>query len=165
MIGMDIINLDELEREENLRRYSIMFTKTKSIFDQLAALTATMLNAPLAMINFIDRSSVWNSQTSVDSELSSSLCSVAVLKEQESNFKHATKEMLLISNPLIAGEYGLKFYATSPIKTSGGFHVGAICIVDHQPRNFGVQEQEKLDWAAAMVQSEMNKRLNLDYCA
>ncbi len=167
MIGMDIIALDERAREENLRNYKVLFTKPEPIFDQLAAITATMLNAPLAMINFIDRSSIWNNQNEGQAEIESSMsmCSLAVLKGQEEHFQNAAKQLFLISNPLIAAEYGLKFYAAAPITTDEGFHVGTVCIVDRKTRNFGPEEQRKLECVASMVRLEMNKRTALNFCA
>lgn len=169
MIGMDIITPDEREREENLKNYKVVFTKREPIFDQLAAIAATMLDVPLAMINFIDRISVWGKADrkadEKNTEVSTSMCSLAVLKGHESDFQQATDELFLISNPLIAGEYGLKFYAAAPIKTTEGFHVGTVCIVDRQPRSFGAEEQQKLEWVASMVQLEMNKRSTLNICA
>ncbi|WP_225872768.1 GAF domain-containing protein [Pedobacter frigoris] len=167
---MDIIAPDEKERIENLNKYKIIYTKSEPVFDQLAAITATMLNTPVAMINFIDRNTVWTGRTEnkINSEGAFdciSLCSLAVLKGSEHAFQNVTKELFLISNPLIAGEYGLKFYAAAPITTDDGFHVGSVCIVDKQHRSFGEVEQKKLEWVASMVRLEMNKRIALNACA
>ena len=167
MIGMDGMAPHEWAGEENLKNYKVMFTKPEPIFDQLAGIAATMLNAPLAMINFIDRSSVWTGQkeelTGNDAE--TSMCSLAILKGQEAHFQTAAQQLFLISNPLIAAEYGLKFYAAAPITTNDGFHVGTVCIVDRKKRNFSAEEQQKLEWVAAMVRLEMNKRTALNFCA
>ncbi|WP_316791092.1 GAF domain-containing protein [Pedobacter frigoris] len=164
---MDIIAPDEKERIENLNKYKIIYTKSEPVFDQLAAITATMLNTPVAMINFIDRNTVWTGRTenNMNNDDSTNLCSLAVLKGSENAFQNATKELFLISNPLIAGEYGLKFYAAAPITTDDGFHVGSVCIVDKQHRSFSEVERQKLEWVASMVRLEMNKRIALHACA
>lgn len=168
MIGMDIITPNDLEREENLRNYHVVFTKPEPVFDQLAALAATLLDVPLAMINFVDRDSVWAQQENNDAgalEPSKSMCSLAVLKGREEDFQKATEDLSLISNPLIAGEHGIKFYAAAPITTQEGFHVGTVCIVDRQPRAFGEEDKKKLSWIASMVQLEMSKRTSVNICA
>lgn len=167
---MDIIAPDEMERIENLNKYKIIYTKSQPVFDQLAAIAATMINTPVAIINFIDRNTVWTGRA--EDELNNhtafenmSLCSVAVLKGREHTFQDELTELSLISNPLIAGEYGLKFYAAVPITTDYGFNVGSVCVVDKQYRIFTEVEQKKLEWVASMVRLEMNKRIALNACA
>jgi len=57
--GRNIIPQNEEARLENLKKYKILYTKSEPIFDQLAAVAATMLKVPLAMINFVDKDHVW----------------------------------------------------------------------------------------------------------
>lgn len=161
---MGIIAPNEEARIENLKRYKILYTKSEPIFDQLAAITATMLNTPLAMINFVDRYKVWtkseqHNENSEETHCDRSMCALAVLNESAPAFETFTNEIRLMLNPLAAGEYGLKFYAATPITTDEGFNVGSVCVVDKAPHHFGDEEREKLDWVSAMVRIEMNKRI------
>lgn len=170
MIGLDIMPPNEAERLENLKKYKILNTKSEPLFDQLAAITATILNTPIAIINLVDRLKVWNgieedAENALESEGQISMCSFALLNDSAPIFEEAAKEFKLISNPLVAGEYGLRFYAAVPITTDDGFIVGNVCIVDQNFRNFSVQEQEKLEWVALLVRQEMNKRISLNACA
>ena len=167
MIGIDIIAPNEMERIENLNKYSIIYTKSEPVFDQLAAIAATLLNIPVAMVNFIDRTDVWTGQTLADhrAEIHSSLCSLAILKGSERDFADISEELCLISNPVLAGEYGMKFYAAAPITTDGGFTVGNVVVLDKETRSFGQLEQQKLAWVAEMVRLEMKKRIAFNACA
>lgn len=164
-IGSILIPTDEDARLENLKKYKILYTKTEPIFDQLAALTATMMNTPIAMINFVDRDKVWtkadqNGQIGeVDREVS--LCSLAILNGSVTVFEDLIQNPCLISNPLIAGESGLRFYAAAAITTNEGFRVGAVCIVDKKPRVFKEEDRKKLELIAVMVRREMNKRVGI----
>jgi GAF domain-containing protein len=65
----------------------------------------------------------------------------------------------LLSNPLIAGEHGLRFYAAAPIATKEGFNIGVVCIIDRKPRSFGAEDQAKLESIARMVELEIEKRV------
>lgn len=134
------------ERLDNLEIYTILYTRSEPIFDQLAAMTATMLSMPVAMINFAD----------VRSEIS--LSSLAILKDQTTAYKGINLEPSLLSNPHIAAEHGFRFYAASPIINSEGFNTGVICVADSTTRTFTAEDQEILDHMAKLVQIEILNR-------
>ncbi|MHA4894350.1 GAF domain-containing protein [Pedobacter sp. PWIIR3] len=163
--GTDLVPLNEEERLENLKKYKIIYTKPEPIFDQLAAIAATLLDAPVAMINFVDRHTVWTKanqkgESGMESERESSLCSLAILNQKVTVFEDLQKEISILTNPMIAGEHGFRFYAAAPITTDEGFNVGSVCVVDKTSRAFHVEEQKKLEWVASMVRAEMNKRVS-----
>lgn len=165
--GRSIIPDDEQERLENLKKYKILYTRSEPIFDQLAAVAATMLNVPIAMINFVDKDMVWTKSSQggdfgTQVERGTSLCSLAILKDDITVFENTLKEPFLLSNPLIAGESGLRFYAAAPIITAEGFNIGVVCIVDKNPRKFNEEDQKKLELIACKVVQEINKRLTSD---
>lgn len=161
--GRNIIPQNEEERLENLKKYKILYTKSEPIFDQLAAVAATMLKVPLAMINFVDKDHVWTKanqrgDSGDEVERGTSLCSLAILKGEVTVFENALLEPCLMSNPLVVGEFGLRFYAAVPITTSEGFNIGAVCIVDKKVRSFTPRDREKLEWIAQLIQIEIEKR-------
>jgi hypothetical protein len=49
-----------------------------------------------------------------------SLCPLVILNEDLTVFKNATTEPCLLANPLVIGEFGLRFYAGAPIKRQTG---------------------------------------------
>jgi GAF domain-containing protein len=151
---------------ENLKNYKIVYTRSEPVFDQLAALTAAMLDAPIALINFVDQEGAWakdgqRSSTESSAQGGTSLCSLAINNKSEISFESFVKKPSLMLNPLIAGESGLQFYAAVPITTDDGFPVGMVCIVDKKNRKFLAHEQQKLEWVAGRVRMEMNKRMNM----
>jgi len=161
--GRDLIPQNEEERLENLKNYKILYTQSETKFDQLSALTASMFNTPIAMINFVDKDQVWTKSTQGGHdneavERGSSLCSLAILKDSVTVFEDALAEPILLSNPMVAGEFGLRFYAAAPIKTSEGFNVGAVCIIDTASRDFSEEDQKKLEWIADLIRIEMESR-------
>lgn len=162
--GRDIIPQNEQERLDNLKKYDILYTRSEPIFDQLAAVAATMLQVPLAMINFVDKDNVWTKsnqqgEAGNDVERGTSLCSLAILKDEITIFEDILLEPCLISNPIIAGEFGLRFYAAVPIATTEGFNIGVVCVLDKKPRKFTVDDQKKLEWIARMIELEIQKRV------
>ncbi|RZK81888.1 MAG: GAF domain-containing protein [Pedobacter sp.] len=164
MTDTNLIPFNEEERIENLKKYKILYTKSEPIFDQLAAIAATTLNAPLAMINFVDRAKVWtkanqNGDSGMEHDRQVSLCSLAILNDKVTVFEDLEKEFPRVVNPMTAGEYGFRFYAAAPIITNEGFNVGSVCVVDKTSRSFSEEDQRKLERVANMVTNEMNKRV------
>jgi len=164
MTAKDLIPLNDEEHSENMKKYKFIRTKPQPIFDQLTAAAATLLNAPMAMINFIDTPEVWNSpidnnKSAVEGDSENNLSSLAILHDKVTEFDGIQDEISLISNPIIASEHGFRFYAAAPIVTDEGFRVGSVCVVDQDSRDFSADDQKKLEKVADMVRLEMNKRL------
>ncbi len=88
-----------------------------------------------------------------------SLCSLAILQEKPTVFKDAENEPCLLANPLVAGSFGLKFYAGAPLITSDGHNIGTVCLIDKKPRDFTEKEMEMLEDLAAVVMDEIEIRL------
>jgi GAF domain-containing protein len=162
--GRNIIPDNEAERLENLKKYNILYSKAEPAFDELAILAATTFNVPLAMVNFVDKESVWTktkhgAEADEDVERGTSICSLAILNDCVTVFENTLAEPQLMSNPLVAGEFGLRFYAAAPITTSDGFNIGVICILDQEPRKFSDSDQKQLELLATRVREEIEKRL------
>ncbi|WP_158798316.1 GAF domain-containing protein [Pedobacter sp. L105] len=164
--GRNIIPQDEEARLKNLKEYKILYTKSEPIFDQLAAVAATMFKVPLAMINFVDKDLVWTKanqegENGGEVERGSSLCSLAILKDSVTVFENILTEPFLLTNPMVAGEYGLRFYAGAPITTAEGFNIGVVCVADTVARQFTSEDQLNLESLAKLIQQEIQKRINI----
>lgn len=53
------------------------------------------------------------------------------------------------------GPTGRKFYAGYPIESPGGQRVGALCVMDPEPRRFTTQDSELLRSSAQGVQAHL----------
>lgn len=149
---------------ERLNRYNLIYTKSESVFNDLAILTATLFDTDIAVINFVDLDAVWSKVKIENSQepnfnTETGICSLAIINEKGDLFEGLSMAPRLMSNALIAGEMGMKFYAAVPIITDEGFHAGSVCIVDKKQRVFLPQDREKLEWVATRVRKEMNKRM------
>ncbi len=63
----------------------------------------------------------------------------------------ATKDARFADNPLVTGNFALRFYAGATIVAPDGNAVGAICIIDHQPHDLDADALEPLLQLAAAV--------------
>lgn len=87
-----------------------------------------------------------------------SLCSLAILDPEPTIFYDTLKEPCLLRNPLVIGEFGLRFYAGAPIISRQGFNIGTVCIVGKDPREFTEKEKELLVLFAENTMHEIEMR-------
>jgi GAF domain-containing protein len=72
----------------------------------------------------------------------------------------ARKDPRTLANPLVSGSFGLQFYAASPLRTSDGYRLGTLCIIDREPRIFSPRQAKFLERLAEIVVDEMELRIS-----
>jgi GAF domain-containing protein len=65
-----------------------------------------------------------------------------------------------LTNPLVAGDFGLRSYAGVPLRTRDGYNLGTLCVLDFKRRSFSGSDIETLQDLAAVVMSELELRLS-----
>jgi len=71
----------------------------------------------------------------------------------------ASVDPSVLANPLVAGEFGLRFYAGAPLTTWDGHSLGTVCVIDKEPREFSDGDVATLEQLAAIVVHELELRL------
>lgn len=162
--GRPIIPANEVERLRALARYDLLHTPPEGAFNHIAEMAAHLFHVPIALVNLVGDTVIWTKagtgEISHGAEVPRgvSLCSLAILDSGPTVFENAPQEPCLLANPLVAGEFGLRFYAAAPLRTPDGYHIGAVCLVDKQPRTFSVGEQKVLEGLAQIVMEEIEAR-------
>ncbi|MGZ8536890.1 MAG: GAF domain-containing protein [Flavisolibacter sp.] len=165
--GKPIIPSNDKERLKALDSYQILNTLPEGFFNNLAHIVAKSFDTPIALISLVGKEEVFFKAnvgmpgiTNTDRGIS--LCSLAILDPHPTIFEDAEKELCLLSNPFVAGEFGLKFYAGAPIVTPDGFNIGTVCIIDKLPRSFSHSEQELLtSFAASAMDAIIERKKNM----
>ena len=165
--GKDIIPTNDEERLEVLHSYKIVGSQPEVFFNNLAHIMADCFKTPIALISLVDKEQVFfKANVGMKDNYvprGISLCSLAVLDPLPTVFTDALKEPCLLSNPLVAGEFGLRFYAGAPITTPDGYHIGTVCIVDKQPRNFSAIDEDLLvGFADAAMEAFLKRKQSID---
>lgn len=136
--------LNEEARLEALKRYEILDTPRDGSFDRLTRLASHILNVPIVIVSVVDQDRIWFKSTygldvqQIDRE--PGLCASAILSDELYVVENASVDPRTLANPLVASEFGLKFYAALPLKTFDGFNMGTFCIIDKQPRQLNDTE-------------------------
>ena len=164
--GKNIIPGNEAERIKALESYNVLYDLPDRYFSNLAHIIAASFGTPVALITLVKSERViFKGNVGMEGTNSAdrgvSLCSLAILDNNVTVFGDALDEPCLLSNPNVVGEFGLRFYAASPITTPGGFNIGTVCVIDKAPRAFTIKEQELLQRFAENVMHELEKRKSM----
>ncbi len=118
-----------------------------------------MLTTPIALITIVDEQRIWFKSTHglalEQITRDPGLCSSAILQNDPWIIEDARRDARASSNPLVAGEFGLQFYAGAPITTPDGQRIGTLCVLDFAPRAITEDEVATLVDLAAMASSEL----------
>jgi PAS domain S-box-containing protein len=163
--GKNIIPDNDNERVEALKRYKILDTPPEHAFDNVARLATQIFNVPISLISLVDAEQVYFKANVGMGDIRTtprgvSVCSLAVLDQEVTVFENAPAEPCLLTNPNVAGSFGLKFYAGAPLTTADGFRIGTLCIIDKTPRKFDGQSRAIMQSLAKIVMDEIELRLS-----
>lgn len=153
----------EMHRVEALRRYQLLDTPPDGAFDRVTALAARYFRAPICLVSLLDEDRIWfKSRYGLDAEeipRTPGLCDSATFTEDAYVVRDAVTDPRTLTNPLVVGALGLRFYAAAPLVTHDGFRLGTFNVIDFAPREFGPDETEALKQFAGIVMDQMEVRL------
>src|SRR5688572_6068035 len=160
-----IIPKNEPQRMAAVRKYEILDSPTDGAFDRVTALAARRFGVPISIISIVDHDRIWfkshhglEGVEQIDRE--PGLCASAILQDGPYILSDATKDLRSLANPLVAGDFGLRFYAGVPLQTSDGFNLGTLCVIDKQPRTVTQDQIDDLKDLASLVIDQLEFRLS-----
>ena len=153
----------EVNRQAAVHRYDILDTPPDGTFDSITAIAATIFDVPIAIVSIVDHDRIWfksHHGLEIDQvDRAPGLCASAILSDDPSVILDAKIDPRALTNPLVAGDFGLRFYAAAPLKTSDGFNLGTLCVIDKKPREATENQMRMLQNLAAVVVDELELRL------
>lgn len=154
---------NEAERIKALKRYDILDTPPDGAFDRITALASKMFNMPIAIISLVDKNRIWfKSRYGLEvNEIGPDpgLCASAILSKDVYLVENAIEDPRCLANPLVCGEFGLRFYAAAPLETKDGHNLGTLCVIDKKQRFLNKEQLEMLQDLAKITMDEMEIRL------
>src|SRR3954447_423063 len=159
-----IIPQNESERREAVRRYDILDTPPDGAFDRITAIAARRFDVPISIISIVDHDRIWfkshHGLTVKQIGRDPGLCASAILAEIPHIIEDAALDPRSLANPLVAGDFGLRFYAGVPLRTHDGFNLGTLCVIDKEPRPLDQGQIDDLRDLASVVMDQMELRLS-----
>jgi phosphoserine phosphatase RsbU/P len=158
------IPVNDPERLAAVRRYDVLDTPPDGSFDRITALAASIFDVPIALVTIVDEDRIWfKSRFGLDGigeiPRDPGLCASAICHDEAYIVGSARTDPRALANPLVAGEFGLQFYAAVPLRTHDGFNLGTLCLLDREPRDLSAGDTATLETLAHIVMDEMELRL------
>ena len=154
----------EEKRLEAVRRYAILDTPADGSFDCITGIAARIFNVPISIVSIVDHDRIWfKSHHGLDVEQigrEPGLCASAILQDEPWVVENAEIDPRTLTNELVRGDMGLRFYVGIPLKTSEGYNLGTFNIIDLEPREFSDEDLQTMKDLASIVVDELELRLS-----
>ena len=154
----------ESQRLAALEEYKILDTPADGAFDRITALAARFFDVPISLISLVDEDRIWfkshHGLALEEIDRAPGLCASVIFQDEAYVVENAIEDPRTLSNPLVAGKFGLRFYAGAPLITADGHRLGTINVLDFTPRTFDDDQRSALEDFAQVVMDQMDLRLS-----
>ncbi|WP_045769995.1 putative bifunctional diguanylate cyclase/phosphodiesterase [Xanthomonas albilineans] len=130
--------LDEPTRLNVLQQLCLLDTPADLVFDLITQLAARHLKVPIAMVSLVDERRQWfKSKIGVDTAetpRSQAFCAYTIQSTELLVVLDAREDPRFRDSALVTGPPFVRFYAGAPLLMADGANLGALCVVDTEPR-------------------------------
>jgi hypothetical protein len=157
---------DEDERQRALERVCTGDTLSDTRLDDIAVLAQKLFGTSAAAVTLLDgdrqRFRARVGITIRETDRATAFCDVTIRSRGHFVVYDASKDARFRFGELVQGGSQMRFYAGYPIEDPDGVRVGALCIMDAQPRDFSPNSAALLRTLALMVQDALWGRSRAD---
>ena len=152
----------ETERLRVLHQCCILDTEPEEVFDDLTRLAARLCKAPIALISLVDEQRQWFKSTFglevKETHRDWAFCAHAILGTEPFIIPDAAADPRTCDNALVTGPPYIQFYAGIPLRTSDGYALGTLCVIDVVPRDLSDEQLDDLKSLANQATGQIEFR-------
>jgi excisionase family DNA binding protein len=153
---------NEAARLAALHATGLVDTPPEDVFDRLTRLAAQVTDCPMALITLLTSERQWfkarTGLSTPETARESAFCSHAILQAGPFMVEDARRDPRFEANPLVTGEPHIRFYGAFPLLNADGLPLGALCVLDREPRRLRDKEIKALGELAAIASDEIKRR-------
>lgn len=155
---------DEEDRLRALYRYEILDTASEQEYDDIAMLAAHICGTPMANISLIDENRQWlKAKIGIEErELPREIafCSYTIHNKDGRPLvvNDTLEDERFAQNPLVTDDPNIRFYAGAPLITFDNYALGALCVIDREPRRLTEDQLKALEALARQVTLKLELR-------
>ncbi|WP_255990859.1 GAF domain-containing protein [Chitinolyticbacter albus] len=153
---------NEAARVAALRALNILDTPPDHVFDELVAYAAHALRMHGAALSLVDEQRVWFKAATTPlltcGPRDASFCTYVVEERQLVEVRDARQDERFLAHDAVTDATGLCFYAGSPVVLKNGHCIGAVYVVDTQPRKLNEEHRLILNSLAQIAAGEIERQ-------
>jgi signal transduction histidine kinase/FixJ family two-component response regulator len=153
---------NEHERLRELLSLEILDTGHESQFDEIVQLASHICEAPITLVSLVDESRQWfKAKVGLDmteTPRDVAFCSHTLLEDDLLVVEDLHDDERFRENPFVAGDANITFYAGSPLRTSNGYNIGTLCVLDTRKRQLTETQRTALQLLSRQVVKELELR-------
>ncbi len=135
-----MIGTDETARQAAVDRLDLPSKRWDERLQRIAERAADIAGTPIGAISVVDRARQWMiaKRGAVADEVPRALsfCALAIHRPGEAMIvPDAAQDPRFATNPFVTGSPAVRFYVGIPLVDRAGYPLGALCVIDHAPRN------------------------------
>ncbi|MCE6949901.1 sensor domain-containing diguanylate cyclase [Cereibacter sphaeroides] len=152
----------ELQRIAALRQYQILDTLPDKEFDMITQTVKHVFDVPMVAISFVDTHRQWfKSEIGMgvcETDRAGSFCTHTIEGPDPMAIPDALEDPHFRSSPLVSGPPRIRAYLGAPLASPEGCNLGAICVMDHVPRQFSRRDRDVLAHFANLIMERLELR-------
>ena len=141
-----------------LRTLQILDTDPEERFDRITRMAKRLFGVSISLVSLVDSDRQWfKSKQGLDAcetHRDISFCGHAILDNEVFVIENALEDKRFFDNPLVTDAPNIRFYAGCPLKTSSGFNIGTLCLIDQKTRMMDEEDLQLLKDLGSMVEKE-----------
>lgn len=145
----------EQERLKAVQYYLQFNLNREKELKDIAELASVICETPIALITLLDKEIQWiKAKVGTDVEQmprATSFCTHAIETEEVMVVPDAIQDKRFALAPVVAGNPGVRFYASANLKSFDGYNVGTLCVFDLKPKQLSATQEKALTALANQV--------------
>ncbi len=155
--------LAEKERLAALHAYEVLDSLPETAFDALTRQAAEICETPIAVLTLVDETRQWfKSAQGLDvreTPRDVAFCDHTIRGQDLFVVGDTRLDPIFRDNPLATGEPHIRFYAGMPLINAAGAALGALAVIDRQPRQLNEAQTQALRLLADRAVDQLELRL------
>jgi diguanylate cyclase (GGDEF)-like protein len=152
----------EDQRLAALYEYDVLDTAPEESFDRITRLVKLTMGTSIAVVSLVDRDRQWfksrQGTETTETARDISFCTHTIQKDETLVVTNALEDPRFRDSPLVTCENGIRMYVGVPLKTPGGFNIGALCAIDSKPGTVSSAQIDVMHDLARLVVDELELR-------